>query len=68
LIVVKPVVASVWIVSTNFIFTGTGGIAASNYFVLTSTNLALPLVNWTRLVTNQFDASGKFGATNAKSD
>jgi hypothetical protein len=33
--------------------------------LLGSTNLALPLVNWTRVVTNQFDASGNFLITNS---
>ena len=28
------------------------------------TNLALPLTNWTRLLTNQFDNSGNFNFTN----
>jgi hypothetical protein len=27
--------------------------------------MALPLTNWTRLLTNQFDASGNFNLTNA---
>ena len=33
--------------------------------VLASTNLGLPLSNWTRLLTNQFDGSGNFNFTNA---
>jgi hypothetical protein len=33
--------------------------------VLASTNLALPLANWTRLLTNQFGAGGSFVFTNA---
>jgi hypothetical protein len=32
--------------------------------VLTSTNLALPLSNWTRLFTNEFDGDGNFNFTN----
>ena len=46
-------------------FTGTNGVPLENYFVLTSTNLALPKSNWTRLATNQFDANGGFAFTNA---
>ena len=65
LLVVKPVIVTATMFTTNFIFTGTGGFATSNYFVLTSTNLALPLANWTRLATNQFDAAGNFRSTNA---
>ena len=49
----------------NFVLTGTGGLSHGTYFVLTSTNIALPLSNWTRLFTSQFDASGNFNFTNA---
>ena len=65
LIAAKPVIAIAAKVSTNFVFTGTGGFATSNYYVLTSTNLALPLASWARLATNQFSSSGNFGVTNA---
>jgi len=65
LLVGKPVIAATSLVSTNFIFTGTGGLATSNYYVLTSTNIALPVASWTRLNTNVFDSSGRFAFTNA---
>ena len=65
LIAFKPVIATAARVSTNFVFAGTGGIATSNYYVLTSTNLALSLGSWTKLVTNQFNSLGNFGVTNA---
>jgi hypothetical protein len=48
----------------NLIFSGTNGPAGGTYYVLTSTNLALPLANWTILSTNAFDASGSFSVTN----
>jgi hypothetical protein len=32
--------------------------------VLVSTNIALPLNQWTRIATNQFDAGGNFTFTN----
>ena len=50
--------------SSNVTLNGSGGMATSNFFVLTSTNLALPLSNWTRLLTNQFDGDGNFSVTN----
>lgn len=50
---------------TNLVFTGVGGPPGSNYIILTTTNLALPLTNWTRFRTNVFDSSGHFGFTNA---
>ena len=47
-----------------FALSGSNGIPRNNYYVIGSTNLALPLTNWTRLVTNVFDAGGNFGWTN----
>jgi|GEM_PF-657116 len=64
LLVGKPVINTTAMVSTNLVFTGSGGIASSNYYVLASTNLALSITNWTRLLTNQFDTLGSFRATN----
>jgi hypothetical protein len=49
----------------NLVFSGTGGVTNGNYIVLTSTNVALPLIQWTPLATNSFDASGDFTFTNA---
>jgi len=34
------------------------------YRILMATNVALPLVQWTPIVTNQFGASGAFSYTN----
>jgi hypothetical protein len=48
----------------NLIFSGANGPANGIYYVLTSTNLALPLADWTRLSTNTFSASGGFSVTN----
>ncbi len=50
---------------SNIVMNGSGGTTNGSYYVLTSTNVTLPLTNWTRLVTNQFDASGNFAFTNA---
>jgi autotransporter-associated beta strand protein len=48
----------------NLIFSGTNGPLNGTYYVLTSTNLALPLTSWTRLSTNTFSATGTFSVTN----
>ena len=64
LIAAKPLFVTAALMATNFIFAGAGGLAMSNYYVLTSTNIALPLSNWTHLATNTFDAAGLFKATN----
>jgi T5SS/PEP-CTERM-associated repeat protein len=49
---------------TNLISGGSGGPTNATYWVLTSTNVALPATSWTRLLTNHFDALGNFLFTN----
>ena len=60
-----PVVSSESIVGGNFIISGSNGTPGSNYVVLTSTNVALALTNWTPVLTNTYDGTGAFHATNA---
>jgi alpha-L-fucosidase len=59
-----PVVGGIQIFNGNLIITGTNGTAGANYFLLGTTNLALPVSNWTVLSTNQFGVDGSFSATN----
>jgi hypothetical protein len=50
----------------NFIMTGTNNLGpGGTYHILASTNLLLPLSNWTLLANGNFDSSGKFPFTNA---
>jgi hypothetical protein len=42
-----------------------GGPPNGPVYILTSTNLGLPLLQWTRLATNQFDNSGQLSFTNS---
>jgi T5SS/PEP-CTERM-associated repeat protein len=49
---------------TNLVIGGSGGPTNATYWVLTSTNIALPATSWTRLLTNQFNAFGNFLFTN----
>jgi polygalacturonase len=49
--------------SGGLMLSGTGGPANYNYYVVCSTNLALPLSNWTRVTTNWFDSLGNFSVT-----
>jgi hypothetical protein len=54
-------------VGTNIVLHGTNlNVPNTNfhYLVLTSTNIALPLTNWTPLSTNSFNADGTFDFTN----
>jgi len=59
-----PVIRSAFISGSGFAVSGTGGIGNANYILLESTNITTPLTNWTRLLTNQFDAGGNFDFTN----
>ncbi|MEI9961027.1 MAG: hypothetical protein WDM76_07790 [Limisphaerales bacterium] len=60
-----PVIGSARLSGGNLIFNGSGGTANGTYYVLTATNLATPLANWTPVQTNFYDASGNFNVTNA---
>ena len=44
----------------NLILTGSGGSAGQGYVLLTSTNVAAPLSQWTTNVSGNFDGSGNF--------
>jgi fibronectin type 3 domain-containing protein len=63
--IAAPVFVSVSISGTNLVLNGTNGAAGMNYLVLVSTNLILPLTNWTVLATNVFDLGGGFNFTNS---
>jgi hypothetical protein len=60
-----PIIETIAQLGANVILTGTNGPAYGTYFVLGSTNVSLPLSNWSRLATNSFDADGSFNFTNA---
>jgi autotransporter-associated beta strand protein len=57
-------IASTKMIGGNLILSGGGGIANGTYYVLTTTNLATPLADWTPVATNTFDTSGNFIVTN----
>ena len=59
-----PVFGGIIFDGTNLIFNGAGGSIGGNYYVLASTNLMLPMSQWTVLATNAFDGSGNFNFTN----
>ena len=67
-IVPPPAIRTVIVGSGQLIISGTNNAGASEagggYHVLTSTNLALALTNWTVLTNGSFDASGNFSSTN----
>jgi hypothetical protein len=50
--------------STSFVFTAAGGASNAQFRVLTQTNPAVPLLNWSILCTNNYDSSGSRVVTN----
>ena len=60
-----PSFATVTFSGGDLVFSGSNGVPGTSYHVLESTNLALPLPDWTRLLTNVFDENGGFSFTNA---
>jgi len=45
---------------SNLVLQGTNGTFNETYYLLSTTNAALPLANWTVVSTNSFDAAGAF--------
>ena len=60
----RPVIRSVLLSRAGLVMSGGSGTAGTNFYLLETTNLATPLTNWVRLLTNQFDAAGNFSLTN----
>jgi len=44
---------------SGLVLGGVGGAAGRLYHLLTTTNVSLPLVQWTAIATNQFDFNGQ---------
>jgi fibronectin-binding autotransporter adhesin len=59
----SPSITGVVKSGNNLVVSGSGGAPNASYSVLTSTNAALPLAQWSPVATNQFDASGNFSFT-----
>jgi autotransporter-associated beta strand protein len=64
-VVTQPIINSVTASAGNLVFGGTNGTAFGTYYVLTTTNLTIPLTKWVSLATNSFDGNGNFSVTNA---
>ena len=60
-----PVFKSIGLNGSNLVMGGVGGTVNGRYYVLTSTNLALPLAQWLVVATNQMNSNGVFLFTNA---
>lgn len=62
-VVREPGIASIKPAAPNLILSGTNGLPGGIFYVLESTNVALPRSQWTRLTTNQYDVNGNFTFT-----
>ena len=60
-----PSITSVSLTPGGLSISGTGGMPGKTYFVLSSTNVGLPLPQWTPIATNVFDTKGNFSFTSA---
>lgn len=49
----------------SMVISGSGGVTNGTYYVLETTNLALPFSQWMPAATNPFDALGNFSFTNS---
>jgi len=59
----KPGITSILFSGGNVTISGTNGLAGNPYWVLTSTDVGLPVSGWTSLATNNFSGSGTFSFT-----
>jgi autotransporter-associated beta strand protein len=64
LVVPRPVISTVSVSGGNVVFNGSNAPASGNYVVLSSTNVAAPLANWTREITNAWPGTANFSITN----
>jgi hypothetical protein len=60
----RPALSGILEVGGNLILNGSNGVASEEYYVLSSSNVAIPLSNWTVLASNNFDTNGAFRFTN----
>ena len=60
-----PVLGAPTLSGGKLAFSGANGPAGVTYRILTSTNLALAISNWTPVFTNTISSSGNYGYTNA---
>jgi polygalacturonase len=60
-----PSFGNIAVSGASVILSGTGGPSNAVYVVLASTNVALPVYEWTPIATNHFDSAGVFSFTNS---
>lgn len=57
-------ITGITVAGGNVVLVGSNGVASAPYYVLASTNVATPVINWTPIATNNFNADGSFLFTN----
>jgi hypothetical protein len=63
---IPPIITSTVVQGNQIILNGTNGTPGATYYLLSTTNAALPQVNWTRVSTNTF-ITNSFSLTNIAS-
>jgi hypothetical protein len=53
-----PGITGISVSGTTLTLTATNGVAGGQYLLLTSTNIAAPFSQWTKVLTNNFDLNG----------
>jgi PKD repeat protein len=62
-VVAQPIMSAPVLSSGSLTLNGTGGMPSTQYRILTSTNLTIPLASWTPIVTNTFAGDGSYSFT-----
>jgi len=62
---VSPSISSIVVQGSNLILSGSNGVAGRPFYLLGSTNVALPLDQWQLLATNAFNPDGGFNITDS---
>jgi hypothetical protein len=62
--VTPPIIQTVRLIQNSLALGGTSGAANRTYYILTSTNVNLPMAEWSPTATNTFDFLGNFSFTN----
>lgn len=58
-----PSITKISLSGTQLVLSGTNGLASATYYVLTGTNLTLPVSQWSNVATNMLGTNGNFSFT-----
>ena len=59
----RPAITNFSLAGTTLTLSGAGGVPGADFYLLTSTNVALPLSQWLSIATNQYGGDGGFTLT-----